>query len=99
MNQKQTIVMWIGIIVFVLMGLFPPYLYGAIKAGCYGFAGHYFILNPPVGGGAATRELLQPLALQIDIGQLCVQWAMVAVITGGFIIAFKDKKPRDGQKE
>jgi hypothetical protein len=28
----------------------------------------------------------------IDIIKLCVQWAIVAVITGGLIITFKDKK-------
>ena len=27
MNKKQKIIMWIGITIFVLMGLFPPYEY------------------------------------------------------------------------
>jgi len=28
-----------------------------------------------------------------------MQWTLVAVITGGLIISFKDKKPKDEQKQ
>jgi len=34
-----------------------------------------------------------------DISRLLIQWAMVAVVTGGLIITFKDKKPKYEQKQ
>lgn len=78
MNRRQRVCLWIGIVVFVLMGLFPP---------CYG-------LGP---GESAYTFLFLPL-LQvdtywwIDIHRLCVQWAIVVVVTGGLILTFHDRK-------
>ncbi len=77
MNRKQMIVLWIGITVFVLMGLFPP-----------------FIASLPSGYGGRQRyyQFILSIYGNIDIIRLCVQWAMVAVITGGLIYTLKDKK-------
>ena len=39
---------------------------------------------------------------EIEFSKLFVQWVIVAVITGGFIVTLKDrknKKPKDEQKE
>ncbi len=75
MNRKQKIALWIGIIVIILLGLFPPFVE---PVGMYGRGRYYkFILFSDD---------------NIDIIKLCVQWAIVAVITGGLIITFKDKK-------
>jgi len=38
-------------------------------------------------------------AEQIDITRLLIQWFIVALITGGLIVTFKDKKLKDEQKE
>ncbi len=77
MNRKQMMVLWIGITVFVLMGLFPP-----------------FIAPLPSGYGGRQRyyQFILSIYGNIDIIRLCVQWAMVAVITGGLIYILKDKK-------
>ena len=44
MNKKQRNVILIGIIVFTLMGLFPPWYYSSEKPRDLGY---YFITNPP----------------------------------------------------
>lgn len=78
MNKTQLIVLWIGIGLIVLMGLFPPWVMsvqGAIDQQGYGF-----ILNPP-------EEYCH-----VNTPRLYVQWIMVAVIAGGLFVTLKDKK-------
>jgi hypothetical protein len=78
MNLKQKVILFFGIIVFVAMGIYPPWVLGF---GSRTVAGSYtFIINPPDN------------AKFIDLYRLCVQWCMVAVSTGCFIIILKDKK-------
>ncbi|MFZ0034663.1 MAG: hypothetical protein WAK60_06725 [Sedimentisphaerales bacterium] len=86
MSRKQKICLWIGIVVFILMGLFPPSMYdggvvnlvgeGETETRC--FKGYMFILN--------NTDML------IDVSRLFVQWIMVAVITGGLILTSQKKK-------
>jgi hypothetical protein len=84
MNHKQRKWLWIGTIVFVLMGLFPP---------CYG----------PGRGESDYTFLFLPLLeadtyWRIDMHRLCVQWAIVAVLTGRLLLTFHDTratKPTD----
>jgi len=63
MNRTQLKVLWVGIGIFVLMGLFPPSTRG----------GYHFILDKS----------------NVSISRLCIQWAIVTVITGGFICSLK----------
>jgi hypothetical protein len=62
MNRTQLKVLWIGIGLIVLMGLFPP-----------GRGGYRFILD--------TRS--------VSLGHLCIEWALVVVVTGGLIYSLK----------
>jgi hypothetical protein len=91
MNRKQKICLWVGIAVIVTMGIFPPWMITGGSQGCLPM-GYSFILNPP-----------SPANLcRIDASRLCIQWVMVAVVTGGLIFTFGDKKPKkpkDKQKE
>jgi len=66
MTKTQLKVLWIGIAIFVLMGLFPP-------TGSSYFPPYDFILT-----GA-----------NVDVCLLCIQWAIVAVVTGGLIYILK----------
>ena len=99
MNKKQLIIMWVGIAIVVLMGIFPPWL--AIEENTHIYLGHSFILSPP------NENWLRHHRDSIDINQigivdftrLLIQWTMVSVIVGGLFITFKDKKPKDEQKE
>ena len=85
MNRTHLIILWIGIILIVLMGLFPPWT--LILEGSVGTLGYAFILSRP-------RKICN-----INTSLLFAQWIMVAVVTGGLIITFKDKKPKDEQKQ
>lgn len=97
MNKKQIIVLWIGIIVIVLMGLFPPWTLNGEAASVflvslrdstsirqYDFPMYRFILTPP-------KTLNVAFLLRIDFNRLLLQWIMVAVITAGFVVSFKEK--------
>lgn len=105
MNREQKICLWVGIVVIVLMGIFPPTRRG-------------FIYEAHVGGLRHSKEeriepldysfhlgytfLLTAEVSDIGFGKLIVQWAVVAVVTGGLIYKFrdkKDKKLKDEQKE
>lgn len=89
MNKKQLIAMWFGIIAIVLMGLFPPWYIksqsGAETQKGYGYA---FIFTPPDPTGQGVHPM-------INMSQLCIQCFIVGLITTGYIITFKDKKPKD----
>jgi hypothetical protein len=81
MNRIQIIILWIGIAVIVVMGIFPPWMksiQGAIKQN-----GYDFILAPP------------EIYCHINTPRLYVQWIMVAVITCGFVVTLADKKKND----
>lgn len=78
MNRKQKIVLWIGIGIFALMALFLPLVISI--QGVIEQQGYGFILIPP------------EKYCHINTSRLYVQWIMVAVVTGGFIVTFKDKK-------
>ena len=89
MNWKQKICLWVGIVAFVLMGIFPPWVAAPPGGGNYVAGGYAFILFPRNQFGESHW------LARIDLGQLAAQWAMVAVVTAGLIVTFKDKKPKD----
>ena len=97
MNKKQTVCLCLGIIVFVLMGLFPPCTLLS-PIGDYVKYGYKFIWNQFKGRyyGDARDDLLWES--RIDASRLFVQWAAVAVITAGLIYTFKGR-PKDKEKE
>jgi hypothetical protein len=73
MSKTQLKILWVGIIIVVLMGLFPPEKkYGSFTERLY-ISGYDFILN--VSNIAFTR--------------LLIQWIIVGVITAGLIYSFK----------
>jgi hypothetical protein len=78
-NRKQRTCLWAGIIVFVLMGLFPPGYYAS------GYHEYTFLFLP----------LIQVTGCRIDIHRLFVQWIMVAVVTGGLILTFRGSAAKE----
>ena len=83
LNRKQRICLWVGIAAFVLIGILPPWAC-APKSSPPG--GHAFILS--------EQGLSYARWCEIDLYRLCFEWAMVAVIAGGLIVRFREKKPR-----
>ena len=102
LNRKQKTVLRIGIAVIVVMGIFPPTRRGycpavRIPAGIRhpGRPQEIIHYEPPHFG--YTFLLIAKIS-DIGFGKLLVQWIMVAVVTGGSIYTFKDKKDNKKQK-
>ncbi len=99
MNKKQLIVMWVGIAIVVLMGIFTPWV--AIEEATHHYLGYRFILSPPDETWflhLRDKPGIDQIGI-VDFTQLLIQWIMVSVIVGGLIITFKDKKSKDEQKQ
>ena len=80
MSKTQLKVLWVGIGVLVLMGLFPPdeYQRNVIPSG--------------LGGDEPSRYSFILTVRDVAFCELFIQWVIVAVVTGGLIYTLKDKK-------
>ncbi len=87
MNKKQKSCLWIGILAIVLMGIFPPWQYikpvPSNRLVLDSDAGYAPIFKPPPHGSA--------FGTIIDIRRLAVQWIIVVIFFGGFVVTFKSK--------
>lgn len=93
MNKKQKTCLLVGIAAAVVMGLFPPwviqsrernFLGGGVGSQRYEYkteSGPYFWIGDPP---AKARF--------IDLYRLGLQYFVVAVVTAGLIITFRDEK-------
>jgi hypothetical protein len=91
MNRKQTIILWVGLAIFLLMGIFPPWLMTCSSGEKYGEedAGYHCILSSPI----SFSECLGYLeGSKLDLRRLYTQWIIVVVATGGLIYTFRDKQ-------
>jgi len=89
MNNKQRRVILVGFLIIVIMGLFPPWnhkIYITTKRYIETYAGYGLIFSPP-----STREGEFWIA-RIDAIRLLFQWILVAIITIGLAVIFKDEK-------
>jgi len=87
MNKKQKIVLWVGIALFVLVGLNPHYPRQPFR-----------IVRE--GAPAPVRKTKLSWGPK-DPGRLFCYWTMIAVVTGGLLVTLKDKKgknPKDEQR-
>lgn len=87
MNKKQIKVLWIGIPIFVLIGLFPP-----LKS-----------RSPKPISRTNMPQIITVFdsGSKVDGTKLFVYWSIIVVLTGGLIYTFKDKKdekPKDEQQ-
>mgnify|MGYP000244575914 CR=1 FL=1 len=86
MNKTQLLVMWVGIAIVVLMGIFPPwaeqvtYIDDGVRR-C--IAGGYHWLW--------FRHFPSNSELTIYTTRLAIQCLIVALLTAGFVFTFKEK--------
>lgn len=86
MNKKQIKVLWIGIFIFVLIGIFPPLKDWPRPVRDTNIPQIYTIFDS---------------GIKVDGTKLFVYWSIIIVLTGGLIYTFKDKKdekPKDEQQ-
>ena len=85
MNKKQLIVMWVGVGLIVLMGIFPPWILfmDAFGVKMHRDVGCHFIWARPV-------PSFKVATIFIDIPRLFYNLALVALVTGAFAYYLKD---------
>lgn len=95
MNLAQKRVAFIGIVLFTLIGLFPPWTYTIDLQSMHSErpAGSYFLFDPP-----APRVLDTPSlgvqwgsGVKLDVSSLAVRWVLVATVTCGLILVLRGK--------
>ena len=87
MNEKQKAILVMGIIIIILMGLFPPWVYTH-----YGTYSEYsFIATPPEGRGI----------VKLDSSRLVLQWIVVLIAAGlgVFLTSTQNKEPRNKEPD
>jgi hypothetical protein len=105
MDQQQKIVVWVGLIVIVAMGIYPPwiesldttFLSDGLKVGPRSGGYHWIFRPPEVPQWAWSRksEQLKTEVLwnhSLDVPRLLVQWAMVCFVVGGLVWTLKADK-------
>ena len=89
-QYRKEIVVWVGIFLIALMGIFPPFsrtISGVGGTYIERGIGYYFILTQP------NYEVENwQIGVKLDISRLCVQWVTVAIVTGGLLYIFREKK-------
>ena len=101
MNDEQKTCLWIGIAAIVIMGIFPPWTLQLTSTSILTLSvdqkqwlagqkssAYKFLLTPP----QLMKSAKIGVPFQIDVPKLGIQWAVVAVITCGLLVTFKDKK-------
>lgn len=86
MNRAQTIAVWVGIVLVVLMGVFPPWN-RVSEAPAYHLersAGYAPVFLPPL-------DLLRYSHIQVNVRRLLVQWGAVAIATIAIVWALRDE--------
>jgi len=106
MNRKQKICLWVGIAAIVAMGLYPPWVLESEKRNYLGGSGesrrfeyryttkpgpYSWIGNPPI--VANWKGETQEVSKFVDLYRLGIQYFVVAVVTAGLILTFRDKSP------
>jgi polyferredoxin len=91
MNKKQKKVIWIGLIIFILMGLFPPWI---DDVECFNPSS-----EPSHSGGTVfvTRSygflFIPPRGMAfVDLTRLLVQWLLVIAVTAWMVYLKGDQK-------
>lgn len=94
MNKKQKIVYWSAVIIIVLMLLFPPNAFYGLQYDFYTFDEQGVMWQHPRSDLPYGFLLAAP---DINGKVLLAQCAIVIIVAGSLIYAFKDKKPKDEQ--
>jgi hypothetical protein len=91
-RNLQLKVIYLGLAIAVVMGLFPPWNHTFISPkGGYGqaekAAGYHLIFYPP------PPEYDAPMyGVRIDFARLLIQWTIVSLIAGGLVLFLRDGK-------
>jgi hypothetical protein len=85
--KKQNFCLWAGIVVIVLMGIFPPARPGVPKLPLITGKPAYYVF------------LLSTKASDIALNKLVIRWGIAGAVTFSLFYIFRDKSPKSQQKE
>ena len=83
LNKVQKIVLLSGIVLIVIMSLFPPWRIINPQTGYGGEVGYSFVADPPQTHGGSYRHTYIPV--RVDVNRLMVQYLAVVILTVGGI--------------
>ena len=92
MNRAQTIAVWVGIVLVVLMGVFPPWN-RVSEAPAYHLersAGYAPVFLPPL-------SLLRYSHIRLNVRRLLVQWGAVVIATIALVRALRDEDEHEAR--
>lgn len=105
MNRKQKTVLFVGVILFIVMGLFPPHsFFGGKDDVCVRFSRLYITnFNPPyyhfiLSSPLALPQIATPrspesqnwkIYSKIDFTVLIIQWIILSIIVFGILAIMK----------
>jgi hypothetical protein len=91
-NSMKRPIITIGIIVFIIMGLFPPWKYTLNAQGIHieKPAGYALIIYPP-----KPEIIAEAYGVRVDISRLVIQWIILAVATGGALFITNKQKQKE----
>ena len=88
LNENQKKIVIAGVVLFVLMGLFPPWTYTLDHESTHRKrpAGYALILEPP--GPESTHVAF---GVEIDVWRLLVQWLVLGAAIGVALLLVREK--------
>ena len=98
LSKVQKIVLLSGIVLIVIMSLFPPWKEVDLLPGSHGgaggmFAGYSFLTDSPSSGN-------HTLGTEVDVNRLMVQYLAVVIVTvGGFFLTAGMGREDDGSHD
>jgi uncharacterized membrane protein SpoIIM required for sporulation len=95
MKKRQQIIITVGITLFILMGLFPPWKYTLSAPSLYrerpaGYALIFFSPKP--------EKNAEAYGVKIDISRLVIQWIVLIAVIGFGIFIMKDGQQAHSQE-
>lgn len=89
-NKNQRKILIVGVVLFILIGVFPPWIYtlDARSVSSQKPAGYFLIIEPPEPERSGVAY-----GVEVDINRLIIQWLVAAAATGlGFFLAQNEKR-------
>ena len=91
MNKKQLVVLWVGIIIFVSMALYPPWFKRIQRStGNYTYTYDYACLFYSPGYRSDYKTYSKYNLWRLNYYRLTLQYVILLVVIGGAMISFSD---------
>jgi hypothetical protein len=102
MNTKQRAVLILGIVLFTLSELFPPWLYVATQFSAQRSAGYHYRFSAPVVKSPAEMRQLFPFPednptqykVRLDYLRLYIQRFIITSLAIGLLLVWRERRPK-----